>query len=525
MKAKKTGMGRFGALAVAFVTIAALLPQGGCLAAQPSAKTALVEEQAVASLKENSATDLSELSSIATADVQYTVDFTYLQQLNRSIVGWVFQESSDLNAPILQGTDNEYYITHLYDGSKSRTGSVFMDYGNSSGFTDGVTYLYGSSTAGSGAFASLSQYMEQSYYQENPSFLLLTPQANEQVELFAVLKTTTDDTNSWLVPSRKNETEHEVFLEKLLAESALKAPSDSLPLWNDRLLVLVTYSNVARGRRYVLYGRIRTVNDQTENKIDINKLDMDRRTTRNGFVTIDGVGDFMTYAQNDELWDGLRYEAKDSGKRRKFGEGGCGPTAAAMAIANLVEQSDLPKLSSYAGSGTGYTFCTCSANNLYCNRSHVQYQLKTPEEFLRYLPLAVAGFTTGNNQWGILSRGTGQGTNMRFLEKLCEVYGIGITTTRVAAEAIQMLQEGNGKRVVISCATRGSPFTKTGHYVVMAAADDEYVYILDPLRDNDYSSYLTGDYVEVLAPGVVRISVENAAKCNLSPHYILEVNQ
>ena len=48
----------------------------------------------------------------------------------------------------------------------------------------------------------------------------------------------------------------------------------------------------------------------------------------------------------------------------------------------------------------GFTFCTCSVNQYYCNHTHAQYRLETPAEFKRYLPVAMASFATGNNIWG-----------------------------------------------------------------------------------------------------------------------------
>ncbi|MEG2316940.1 MAG: hypothetical protein RSC91_12010, partial [Clostridia bacterium] len=244
--------------------------------------------------------------------------------------------------------------------------------------------------------------------------------------------------------------------------------------------------------------------------------------TGNGYTTIKDVGTFMVYAQNDPLWERMTYESRGSGKKRKFGEGGCGPTAAAMAIVNLVDVSKLPTLIGYSNMDIGYTFCTCSVNRFYCNRKHAQYQLRTPEEFLRYMPLAVANFATGNNIWNLKSRSATPGTNMRFLEKLCNLYRLRVTGTRKVEEALAMLKEDPENRVILSCSTLGGPFTRTGHYVVIVAVDDQYIYLLDPLRRSDYSDLDRLNIVEPLAPGVVRIKLENATKCNMSPLYVIE---
>ena len=81
----------------------------------------------------------------------------------------------------------------------------------------------------------------------------------------------------------------------------------------------------------------------------------------------------------------------------------------AMAIANLVPEESLGGISAYARGKNGYTFCTCSVNQYFCNHRHAQYRLETPAEFRRYLPLAIASFATGNNIWGENSRRDGGG--------------------------------------------------------------------------------------------------------------------
>ena len=107
------------------------------------------------------------------------------------------------------------------------------------------------------------------------------------------------------------------------------------------------------------------------------------------------------YAQNDPLWKKLVFEIQTSSRRRPFGDGGCGPTAVAMAIANLVEKEELCKLSAFASSPLGFRFCSCSVNDYWCAGKHLTYQLTTPDEYLRYFPLAIANFATGNNIWGV----------------------------------------------------------------------------------------------------------------------------
>ncbi len=64
------------------------------------------------------------------------VDFEALLQENQDVVGWILIENTNINYPIVQGTDNEYYVDHLVNGQKNAAGSIFMDFRNEPDFTE-----------------------------------------------------------------------------------------------------------------------------------------------------------------------------------------------------------------------------------------------------------------------------------------------------------------------------------------------------------------------------------------------------
>lgn len=464
--------------------------------------------------------------AVTVPSAKLAVNFDYLTLVNDEVVGWIYQEDSPINYPVVRGKNNSYYLTRLFDHTVNDAGSVFMDAGNSAAFIDSATYLYGHHSKGGGMFASLSDYLDPAYYETHPQFLLLTPFADYQVDVFAGMATIVEDETSWRPKTLETEQDLNEFLELILPQSFINAPEDKLPLWGDRMLVLVTCTNIKSNQRYVIYGRMRPiVYESTEEAVVTTKAAMDAKESASGYKDIEGMGRYMYYAQNDPLWERMRYESRGSGKYRVFGDGGCGPTAVATAIANLCPVEELPRLIGYANTELGYTFCDCSVNRFYCNHTHAQYQLRTGEEFLRYMPLAVANFATGNNIWDIKSRRETQGTNMRFLDKICAIYGIRVTVIEEAEELIERLREEEVdgiKRMAISCAIKGSPFTKSGHFLVIAGVDDEYMYFLDPLQRDNYDAYDRFDYAEILTPGVCRIRLENTDNCNLIPFYLLE---
>jgi hypothetical protein len=113
---------------------------------------------------------------------------------------------------------------------------------------------------------------------------------------------------------------------------------------------------------------------------------------------------------------------------------------------------------------------------------------------------------------------------MRYLSDLCQVYDLSLTKTYQLDEALSSLR--NDDTIAVACSSGyGSPFTETSHFLVLATVNDGYLYVLDPLRRDSYQESDRKNYLEVLAPGLVRIKLENVAQCNISPIYLLQRNE
>ena len=150
-----------------------------------------------------------------------------------------------------------------------------------------------------------------------------------------------------------------------------------------------------------------------------------------GMIDVPGKGPMRYYAQNDGLWGALVYEQGDVSSSRPIRDSGCGPTATAMAIAALVPESGLRRISDYAD--TPYAICECSVNNARCNHRHGRYLLTSDRDYARFLPLIFADFATGNNTFGVYSRGVAMGTSSGFIKAIAAAYGLDyryITDTR-----------------------------------------------------------------------------------------------
>lgn len=448
-------------------------------------------------------------------EVRCSVDFDELHEMNKEIVAWIFQAGTEFSFPIVQHDNNEYYLTHFYTDARNKTGTIFADCDNSPLFTDECTYLYGTSEKKGAMFASLPNYVEHDYWQEHPTMLLITPDGDYELEIFACVRESGKAVQTWSSKQFAGQSEYDEFIDSVLKKTSLH--TGIVPQWGEQLLALCTCE---RDERFVVFARMRPIEYTTDQSASVTKMQLDSLEGTSRMIEVPGRGMMQYYAQNDPVWAKMVYEPKGATTYRPFGQGGCCPTSVAMAIANLVPEENLNAISAYARSEQGFTFCRCSVNQYYCDRTHEQYQLTTGWEFKRYLPIVMANFATGNNRWNAKSRSEYSGTSVTFVKRLTEVYGLELTVSKSGEEAVEALRRG--AMVVASTGGSDSPFTGGGHFLTLAHADDTYLYILDPYLKDDYSKTDKRKLLTQLQPGLLRADIAEMDHLLLYTFFILE---
>ena len=96
----------------------------------------------------------------------FSVDFDKLKETNQDIVGWILYNDNKINYPIVQTSNNTYYLTHLFDKTYNQNGSIFLDYRNNL-FDDKNTVIFGHSTFDETMFGSISNIFNDSNFFED----------------------------------------------------------------------------------------------------------------------------------------------------------------------------------------------------------------------------------------------------------------------------------------------------------------------------------------------------------------------
>ena len=53
---------------------------------------------------------------------KYKIDFEKLKQKNSDTIAWIKVNGTDIDFPVVKGTDNSYYLTHNFNKEKNKAG-------------------------------------------------------------------------------------------------------------------------------------------------------------------------------------------------------------------------------------------------------------------------------------------------------------------------------------------------------------------------------------------------------------------
>ena len=120
-------------------------------------------------------------------DMQAKVSFASLKNINSDYVGWILIPGTDIDMPVCQASNNDYYLQVSFRDEYSPYGCPFLDCGNSSLFTDDNSVIYGHTTYDGNMFSSLGNYRDQNYYLNHPFIYMMLEDKTYCYQVFAAV--------------------------------------------------------------------------------------------------------------------------------------------------------------------------------------------------------------------------------------------------------------------------------------------------------------------------------------------------
>ena len=106
---------------------------------------------------------------------EYKIDFAKLKQKNSDAIAWIKVNGTDIDFPVVKGTDNSYYLTHNFDKEKNKAGWIFADYRNKFDGTDKNIIIYGHNMKNGSMFAQLHKFEDPDFFDANREVVIYLP--------------------------------------------------------------------------------------------------------------------------------------------------------------------------------------------------------------------------------------------------------------------------------------------------------------------------------------------------------------
>jgi len=173
-----------------------------------------------------------------------------LRAINPDVVGWVHVPDTNISYPMVQGTDNDFYLENTWKKVPNKAGAIFLESENSADMTDFNTIIYGHNMNNDTMFSDLVRFKEQGYMERHPSAYVVTDNGVYRYDFFSTYKASVKSiTYGMKIQTAKKRNELIQF-----SLNYAQRKTDIVPLTTDRLLTLSTCSGFGQTARWVVVG-------------------------------------------------------------------------------------------------------------------------------------------------------------------------------------------------------------------------------------------------------------------------------
>lgn len=184
-----------------------------------------------------------------TAVKEFKFDYDALLQVNSSALGWIKQDNI-ISYPIVQGLDNNYYLSHDAAHNSTQNGAIFVDYRIEGGLEAQNCIIYGHNMRNGSMFGSLINYRDQSYYQRHKTMEVYVGHDLYTYHVFSAYET--DHIGYTYTYNFETEEDYQAYLTDSINKRWYITDIDQNVTVNDKIITLSTCTNVDDTKRFIV---------------------------------------------------------------------------------------------------------------------------------------------------------------------------------------------------------------------------------------------------------------------------------
>ncbi len=169
------------------------------------------------------------------------VDFNKLKEQNSDAVAWIKVNNTNIEYPVVKGSNNSFYLNHSFDKSNNSAGWIFADYRNKFDNTDKNIVIYGHNMKDNSMFGSLKNILNSDWYdnEENTNIILYTENEKCIYKVFSIYKIESED--YYIKTEFSDDNNFEQFVNTIKKRSIKEFNTDVSK--DDNILTLSTCAN------------------------------------------------------------------------------------------------------------------------------------------------------------------------------------------------------------------------------------------------------------------------------------------
>lgn len=187
------------------------------------------------------------------------IELETLHKENSDIIGWLEIENTNINYPVLQTNNNDFYLTHNYKKEYSPSGSLFLDKSFDLDKPSSNYLIYGHRNKNGLMFEDLINYKDKNYYTEHPIINFTTLKEDSKYEIISVFlsrvyyKNETNVFRYYFFVDAENEQEYNDYVSNCLKSSLYDIGKNAE--YGEQLLTLSTCEYSQEDGRLVVVAK------------------------------------------------------------------------------------------------------------------------------------------------------------------------------------------------------------------------------------------------------------------------------
>lgn len=162
--------------------------------------------------------DLRDFKSSEAINSETNIDEEKLLDINNEYKLWITIDNTNIDYPVVQGKDNEFYLNHDFYKNQSISGSIFVD-SNNDILKDKNIVIYGHNMRNGTMFYEINKFKERDFF-ENNYINIIRNNKISKYKVFSVYIVSSQETSFMLGSS--NNKEYNEYIKTLKEKSLFK---------------------------------------------------------------------------------------------------------------------------------------------------------------------------------------------------------------------------------------------------------------------------------------------------------------